>query len=1022
MYSKNDSQLFHDNPPSFKASDRKKYFYIDEQFGRQVLALIRGDNNKVFISVAYGYFRATGQFFDTADQADINYVANKFKFNQSFKWDEYRSNTRDRHRQSILEVTGFTAFQHANIDLLQTLIKNFARSQKNPARCFEEACEWLFQHKVETPDYATLKKTIDTVYENHLAEQVDKINSHLKESDRLILDQLLEKNIEDSDQWQTHKINLLKKFQQSVRPMKVKENIESFDLLKPLYEISKPIIDRLDFTQDGLKRYANQVSKKQVFQIKRLKDPHRFLYLSAFIAHKFSQLEDILVDTLISATTSARNEVEKKVKEEYYRQRNAQSQHTEILVNDTKNLLEIIQNLKVTFDDPLLNDTEKVQHGRILIFQENIHDENITVHVNDVKEDLQRVSGQALTMKGFEDISLKLQRKCNDIVLRLEFSCSSSCESLQNAILRFKQTQGKIDNKYSLDFLSESERSFVETAEGINKPLYKVLLFMHIADAVKSDSISVSDSYKYKNLDKYLISPERWAADRLYLLTQANMLDFSDAEAVFNKCKLEVDAQYNETNDHLLQNKNEYVEADGAGGYKLTSERNTIGENLALFEKFDTELFPEDILIPIAEAMNTVNQATNFISEFEHQDHAYVKERPENRIFYAGVIGLGSHIGTKKLVKHSPIIKNSTLASTINAYFSLENVQRANDAIIHFVNKLPLSQLYETEYGMQTSSDGQKWRVSKDSFNANYSFKYGGKDMVIAEYSFIDGRGLFPHSTVFSGSDREAHYLIDGLLKNETVKSDMHSTDTHGYTEAVFGMTHILKFSFAPRIKNVQKQLLYSFKYPSVYKKKKFIILPESRIDEELLNKHWEDILRLVASVKLGEVTASQIFKRLNSYAMNENSLYQALKEFGRIPKTLYILRYVDDPDLRKAVHKQLNKGESGNRLNKALAIGRLEYSQTLKEDQELAECCKRLLKNIVVCWNFMFVSQKLLNAKTELERSAILKKAKSSSLLAWEHFMFHGEFDFSDFKLQDSQRFDFKGMTNPLIVKDIGE
>ena len=43
---------------------------------------------------------------------------------------------------------------------------------------------------------------------------------------------------------------------------------------------------------------------------------------------------------------------------------------------------------------------------------------------------------------------------------------------------------------------------------------------MYIADAIKRDSLSVVDSYRYK-LDKYLISPERWAVDRAYLLAQA---------------------------------------------------------------------------------------------------------------------------------------------------------------------------------------------------------------------------------------------------------------------------------------------------------------------------------------------------------------------------------------------------------------------------------------------------------------------------------------------------------------------
>ena len=78
-------------------------------------------------------------------------------------------------------------------------------------------------------------------------------------------------------------------------------------------------------------------------------------------------------------------------------------------------------------------------------------------------------------------------------------------------------------------------------------------------------------------------------------------------------------------------------------------------------------------------------------------------------------------------------------------------------------------------------------------------------------YSFIDDTHSLFYSTVISSSEREAAYVIDGLLHNDVVKSDIHSTDTHGYSEIIFAITHLLGFTFAPRIKNLQDQRLYSF-------------------------------------------------------------------------------------------------------------------------------------------------------------------------------------------------------------------
>jgi hypothetical protein len=78
-----------------------------------------------------------------------------------------------------------------------------------------------------------------------------------------------------------------------------------------------------------------------------------------------------------------------------------------------------------------------------------------------------------------------------------------------------------------------------------------------------------------------------------------------------------------------------------------------------------------------------------------------------------------------------------------------------------------------------TSSDGQKFEVRADSLNANYSYKYFGKGQGVSVYTFRDERDLLWYSTVFSSADRESAYVIDGLMHNEVVKSDIHSTESY---------------------------------------------------------------------------------------------------------------------------------------------------------------------------------------------------------------------------------------------------
>jgi len=287
--------------------------------------------------------------------------------------------------------------------------------------------------------------------------------------------------------------------------------------------------------------------------------------------------------------------------------------------------------------------------------------------------------------------------------------------------------------------------------------------------------------------------------------------------------------------------------------------------------------------------------------------------------------------------------------------------------------------------------------------NANYSFKYLGKDKGVSVVTFIDMRELMWHSTVISSAEREAAYVIDGLMHNDVIKSDIHSTDTHGYSEVVFAATHLLGFQFAPRIKGLGRQRLYAFKHRKHYEEQGHVLLPDHYLREVLIEEQWDEVLRFIATIRLKVTTASQLFRRLNSYS-KQHLLYQALKEFGKISKTLFILKYVDDPALRQAIEKQLNKVEGSNKFAKAISFGHnQEFIQSEKEDQEVAEGCRRLIKNAIVCWNYLYLSRELDAEKNEERRAELIKAIRHGSVVAWRHFNLHGEFDFSDERMVDS-------------------
>lgn len=79
------------------------------------------------------------------------------------------------------------------------------------------------------------------------------------------------------------------------------------------------------------------------------------------------------------------------------------------------------------------------------------------------------------------------------------------------------------------------------------------------------------------------------------------------------------------------------------------------------------------------------------------------------------------------------------------------------------------------------------------------------------------------------------------------------------------------------------------------------------------------------------------------------------------------ILKYSDDPQYRQAIEKQLNKVESSTKFSKAVSFGHSqEFIQSEKEDQEIAEACRRLIKSAVERWNYLYLSRELATEKNE--------------------------------------------------------
>jgi TnpA family transposase len=124
----------------------------------------------------------------------------------------------------------------------------------------------------------------------------------------------------------------------------------------------------------------------------------------------------------------------------------------------------------------------------------------------------------------------------------------------------------------------------------------------------------------------------------------------------------------------------------------------------------------------------------------------------------------------------------------------------------------------------------------------------------------------------------------------------------------------------------------------------------------------WDDILPFIATIKFKETTASDIFRRLNSYS-KQHRLYQALKAFGQILKSHFILRVIDELALRMAIERVLNGIEHVHRFTRAVSVGnpREFFCRRKNKNKKWPKRASGSSRNCIICSNYLCIICHLL-------------------------------------------------------------
>lgn len=226
----------------------------------------------------------------------------------------------------------------------------------------------------------------------------------------------------------------------------------------------------------------------------------------------------------------------------------------------------------------------------------------------------------------------------------------------------------------------------------------------------------------------------------------------------------------------------------------------------------------------------------------------------------------------------------------------------------------------------------------------------GANTPSIGIYSHVRDRwGIF-HAQPFVLNERQAGVAIEGVIRQERLETSQLAVDTHGYTDFAMALARLLGFDLCPRLNELKQRHLFvprGTKVPA-----EIAAVCEANVDIALIEKHWDSLVHLAASVMSGHASAVAALARFGSAAQGD-PIYDAGVQLGRLLRTAFLADYFVKDAFRNELRRVLNRGEAVNALKRAIYTGRISPAQAKRVDemQAVADALS-LLANIVMAWN----------------------------------------------------------------------
>ena len=971
-------------PPEQFLSKRQRYQSLalpqplsDEELVRN-WTLVEGDHQEIaryrkgfrlYMALQICAVRVYGRFLNHVHDVSphiLNYLGQQLALPPSLTVEApEREATVLEHRQNVLKHLGFQRFDPMAQAQLEPWIAQQARRGALPEALFQQAEQHLFAQRVLLPGPSVLERLIIHVCAKVHDELFETVFKRLSPALRQAIDQLL--LVPDGEQ---HSVFAhLKDYPPAPSLASIQAYLQRY---RTVAETGMDACELPVLTPEWLTYLYKQAKRYNAKDLKRFTAYKRSTLMVCFLLETRKTLLDHLVTMhdqyLMEITRQTYHAHAQKHRELRKRQKRAIA----VMLDTTDFLLEWPDEQPLSKHDLWQQVTE--------------------VALRNSRQDLREF--QRLEERGYGDLLLTRSpslRKYFADFLHLPFAAKPGNEPLLQAIGLVRQLDAgevkRLPPTAPRSFVPKELRRALHDQEGkLNRNAWEMGLALAIKDALRSGDLYLPQSKHHVSFWDVTLSDTRWQEVKTSAYDDLQQPPQPEAKAVLTQ-------QFHEAS-HLAKQRfacDDFAAIEDGKRKLKRDDKIAVPPAGTALQKVINARLP---LVRIEQLLMEVDHLTGFSRHFTPVQGHQARPPPFYKTLMAALIAQATNLGVVSMSASVQGLSVDMRRHVLQDFVREETLTAASAEIVNRHHALPLSAVHGT--GTLSSSDAQRFGMRASSLLASYYPRYYGYyDKAIGIYTHISDQYGVYSTKVISCSPREALYVLDGLLENNTIlQIREHTTDTHGYTEIVFALCHLLGFYFMPRIRDLKGQQLYRLNRFVDYGV--FTPLLTKTADLTLVEEQWDEMLRVALSLKQRTAPAHVIVQRLtNSFPADR--LAKAFTNLGRIIKTQYILRYLTDRELRRTVQLQLNKGEYRHKLPRRIFFAdQGEFTTGDYEEIMNKASCLSLVSNAILYWNTIKITEIVdhLRAQGEAIDDATLSHI---SLLPFRHVVPNGMYFIED-------------------------